>query len=261
MNSKVAEIRAIIEKKVRHPYLLKYIQVPIIDDDKLLLLVSAMEGLGLTERERENYALTAMLVQIALDIHEHVSNTQSLAGMKVRQLTVLAGDYYSGLYYKHLAETDDILMIRSLSKGIKKVNEHKTLLYQKEFKSVSMLLESTKNIEASILVQFSRFFGRDDMVPFMDRVLLLKRLLREKSDFLRDGNSPFFEALGSIVQTMPSPGGKQNVNALVEMLDEELVSLKQELNAEMNAIKNINAIVRTRAEELLGEIKIFVEEG
>ncbi|WP_245959435.1 heptaprenyl diphosphate synthase component 1 [Neobacillus piezotolerans] len=261
MNSKIAEIKGIIEKKVLHPYLLKYIQVPIIDDDKLMLLVSAMEGLDLTDRERENYALTAMLVQIALDIHEHVSNTQSLAGTKVRQLTVLAGDYYSGLYYKHLAESDDILMIRSLSKAIKRVNEHKTLFYQKEFNTVGMLFESIKNIEASILAKFSGFFGKDAWIPFMESLLLLKRLLKERNDYLRDGISPFFEALGAIVETSLAPGGKQNSDTLVDFLDHELVSLRLELKARMDALENINTSVRGRVEELLGEIKIFVEEG
>ncbi|WP_316570043.1 heptaprenyl diphosphate synthase component 1 [Neobacillus sp. YIM B06451] len=261
MNSKIAEIKGKIEKKVLHPYLLKYIQVPIIDSDKLLLLVSAMEGLDLTDRERENYALTATLVQIALDIHEHVTNSQSLAGTKERQLTVLAGDYYSGLYYKHLAESDDILMIRSLSRGIKKVNEHKTLLYQKEFKSVGLLLDSIKSIEASVLAKFSGFFGRDAWIPFMESFLLMKRLLKERNDFLRDGISPFFDALEAVVETVDLHGGNRNSGNLVELLDHELVSLRIELKERMNAVKNINEAVRSRAEELLGEIKIFVEEG
>ncbi|WP_231689691.1 heptaprenyl diphosphate synthase component 1 [Bacillus sp. FJAT-27245] len=261
MNSKIAEIKGLIEKKVLHPYLLKYIQVPIIDNDKLLLLVSAMEGLDLTDRERENYALTAMLVQIALDIHEHVSNTQSLAGTKVRQLTVLAGDYYSGLYYKHLAESDDILMIRSLSKGIKKVNEHKTLLYQKEFKSAGMLLETMKSIEASVLAKFFGFFGRDAWIPFMESFLLLKRLLKERNDYLTDGTSPFFDALYALDDTAALPRGNRHSGLLLELLDHELVSLRNELKDRMGAVKNVNASMRSRAEELLGEIKIFVEEG
>ncbi len=243
--------------------MLKYIQVPIIDDDKLLLLVSAMDGLSLSERERENYALTAMLVQIALDIHEHVTNTQSLTGAKVRQLNVLAGDYYSGLYYKHLAESDDILMIRTLSQGIKRVNEHKTLLYQKEFESTALLLESVKNIEASVLSRFSDFFGRGAWTPFIESLLLLKRLVKERNEYTRGEDSPFFDALEAAASKdgLESGLGNWNSSYLVDLLDQELALLKQELKTKMAAVMNMNDTLRNRVEDLLGEIKIFVEEG
>ena len=52
--------------------------------------------------------------------------------IKVRQLTVFAGDYYSGLYYKHLAKVGNISIIRMLSEGVKDINEHKVIVYHKE---------------------------------------------------------------------------------------------------------------------------------
>ena len=46
-----------------------------------------------------------------------VSNTLlEMNSMKDRQLTVLAGDYYSGLYYKYLSEIEDIHLIKSFQK-------------------------------------------------------------------------------------------------------------------------------------------------
>ena len=68
------DIKQQVEQRVFHPYLLKYIETPVIDEDKLLILVSIMERLELSYNEIENYAMTTMLVQIALDTHEHISN-------------------------------------------------------------------------------------------------------------------------------------------------------------------------------------------
>ena len=67
-----------------------------------LFLFQLMDHLELSYSEMQNYALSTMLIQIALDTHEHISNES--VEEKNRQLTVLAGDYFSGLYYKLLAD-------------------------------------------------------------------------------------------------------------------------------------------------------------
>jgi len=118
IRTKLTAFKEQLEQKVFHPYLLNYIQTPMVDEDKLLLLISIMDQLGLSGKEMKNYALPTMLVQIALDTHENVSNQdaseQDDTQLQSRQLTVLAGDYYSGLYYALLAEINDVLMIRAL---------------------------------------------------------------------------------------------------------------------------------------------------
>ncbi|WP_052445640.1 heptaprenyl diphosphate synthase component 1 [Bacillus sp. B-jedd] len=261
MKNRIADIRTLLENKILHPYLLQYIEEPFIDEDKLLLLVSAMDGLELADNEMKNYALTVMLVQIALDIHEHVSAKQSHSGLKVRQLTVLAGDYYSGLYYKHLAESDDILMIRSLSKGIKEVNEHKTLLYQKDFETSGSLIASLKTIESAIFSRLCDYFGREDWRSFAGNFLLLKRLLKERADYIKNGSSPYFEALTAVI----AKSGKGLNNGLheylIEKLDRQLFMLEKEIKERLDPYIHKNELLRGRLEELFSEINILVEEG
>jgi heptaprenyl diphosphate synthase len=254
---KVSEVKALIEQKVLHPYLLQHIEVPVIDEDKLLLLVSRMEGLGLSHNEQMNYALTAMLVQIALDTHEHVTNKKVSFDLKERQLTVLAGDYYSGLYYKHLAESDDILMIRALANGIKEVNENKILFYQKDFPSMDHLLTSVMNIEASLLARFSDYFGGSPWKPFAEGFLLLKRLLTERKLYSEKGFSPFFEAMESLPS--PEPGV-----SFLERLDRGIAGLATDVKARAKSLTDMNAVLQTRLDELaadISQLKIFVEEG
>jgi heptaprenyl diphosphate synthase len=144
IRQKFIDIKKQVENKVFHPYLLKHIETPVIDEDKLLILVSIMDRLELSYSEIQNYAKSTMLIQIALDTHEHISN--AIVDEKNRQLTVLAGDYYSGLYYKLLAESEDVIMIKELSKGIKEVNEHKISVYQKEADEIEVLMTSIKRI-------------------------------------------------------------------------------------------------------------------
>ena len=139
----------------------------------------------------ENYAMTTMLVQIALDTHEHISNAP--IDEKNRQLTVLAGDYYSGLYYKLLAETEDNLMIKELSKGIKEVNEHKISVYRKESRGIDELMTSIKRIESSLITRFSKYFKVDLWNEIIANLFFMKRLLRKRTYLLILEVQPLFD--------------------------------------------------------------------
>jgi len=71
---KFTNIREQVGKKVFDAYLLDHIETPIIDEDKLLILISIMDRIELSYSKMQNYAMSTMLIQIALDTHEHISN-------------------------------------------------------------------------------------------------------------------------------------------------------------------------------------------
>ena len=71
----IRELKHLIETKAYHPYLQKYTEKPVVDEDKLLLLWGLFNELEISSDERNHYMLSTMLVQIALDTHEKVSNT------------------------------------------------------------------------------------------------------------------------------------------------------------------------------------------
>ena len=68
---------------------------------------------------------------MGLDLHERVSVEPERAeqGMRSRQLFVLAGDYFSSLFYRFLAERGEIRTISRLSEAVCEVNEAKMELY------------------------------------------------------------------------------------------------------------------------------------
>lgn len=197
---KLADVKEQINEKIKHPYLLKHIEPPIIDEDKLLLLLSLLNKGSVPELIAKKYCITIMLIQIALDTHELVSNHRlDSEELKSRQLTVLAGVYYSGLYYKILAGIDDIEMIRSLAEGIKEVNEHKISLYQKSANTFDELMNDIKKIESSLFVKVACYLDDAEWNDFSANLLFVKRLNAERELFLQGRKSIVFEAIKNIV--------------------------------------------------------------
>ncbi|MDF2855435.1 MAG: heptaprenyl diphosphate synthase [Neobacillus sp.] len=265
IRQKFSDIKLQVEQRVNHPYLLKYIEVPEIDQDKLLVLLSIMERLELSYNELENYATTTMLVQIALDTHELISN--ETVDEKNRQLTVLAGDYYSGLYYKLLADSEDNFMIKELSKGIKEVNEHKISVYRNESRGIDELMTSVKRIESSLITRFSNYFKVDLWNELIANLFFMKRLLREENQFINSGSSRLFDRLKDI----NFPHNKHSVitseekRELLFICGQYLDNSKQTIVKGMNQLPFLNDMLEERITSIVNEhepiAKTLVEEG
>nr|WP_263325901.1 heptaprenyl diphosphate synthase component 1 [Neobacillus sp. Marseille-Q6967] len=267
IRQKFSDIKERVEQKVLHPYLIKYIDTPVIDEDKLLILISIMDRLELSYNDLKNYALTTMLVQIALDTHDHITN--EAVEEKYRQLTVLAGDYYSGLYYKLLADSEDIMMIRELSKGIKEVNEHKTFVYQREINGIEELMASISKIESSLLEKISDFFQVELWNKFISNLLFLKRLQIEKRKFINAEDSILFESMKEIVflrrnHSLTKLNDKQQQELLL-ICDHYIDKSKQFVLNGISQLPYLNDVLEARIFSIMNEpqpkAKTLVEEG
>lgn len=266
-------MKELVGQKVSHSYLVKYIQTPYIDEDKLLILISILEQLELSSNEMENYALTAMLIQIALDTHDNVPNdlttNKETENPKNKQLTVLAGDYFSGLYYKLLADTNDIQMIKALSQGVKEVNENKISVYQNEFDSVEKLMFSIKMIEGSLITKFLEYFQMGNWREMVINFLFAKRLLNEKKQYIQLGSSLLFEELKK--NTSPKCDiqlaklSNEQQKYLMLICDRYIDFSKQVIEKELKQLPYLNDLLRERITTILqyhhSVAKTFVEEG
>ena len=270
MKIKLADIKEQILEKVRHPYLHKYIESPDIDEDKLLLLISILDKVNLPETIAKNYALTTMLIQIALDTHELVSNNELKdEEKKDRQLTVLAGVYYSGLYYKILADLDEVDMIRSLAEGIKEVNEHKISVYQKSSIGIEVLMDDVKKIESSLFEKVTVFLDNKVWNEFASNFLFIKRLIAEKKLFLQGGKSVVFDALKKITFQKSGHGSTalslEQQNYLLHICDRYIDFSKNLIEECLKKLPFTNYMLEQRIESILNQHQpaaiTFVEEG
>ncbi|WP_342614111.1 heptaprenyl diphosphate synthase component 1 [Peribacillus frigoritolerans] len=258
----IRQLKRLIETKAQHRYLLKYIQKPSLDEDKLILLWGLFNDLDVTSEKRNQYIISTMLVQIALDTHEIVSNSgegiESPEVLKNRQLQVLAGDYYSGLYYQGLASVGNVDMIRILSSAIKKINDNKIILYQQgSINDVPTLLMTIKAIEASLIHKLGDYYSEPAWMELSEDLLLLKRLHVEKSSYMKSGQSIVFDVLrqmpfdDSIGGEVPISGKEEQIRS---QFDKCLWDARQSVERSLRKLAKLD-------DELLERVKAILEQS
>jgi heptaprenyl diphosphate synthase len=185
-----------IERAVDHPTLNRFIQVPYIDQDRVIMLYSMFNETGYIEHI-DDYITSISLVQIALDTHDKIRLNQANTDRerKLRQLTVLAGDYYSSQYYQLLAKYGDFRMIRYLSEAIQKVNEYKTSFFKQEYKGLGHFFDLIKQIESTLLLNVAKFLDLPKLKHIIGDYFFVKRLITEKKDFIEGRLTLFFHSL------------------------------------------------------------------
>lgn len=194
--NKLTYIKQVIEQKLSHPYLLKHVHTPNIDDDKILLLYELFQKADVSEEDIEKYVVTAMLVQIALDTHDLVGKEKCNSRKEYvkRQLTVLAGDYFSGLYYDILANMNDIRMIQTFAEAIRDINEHKIRLYQ-FYQDSKIMIDSLVKMETALFQRIGTHLNINHIVHLSKSYLSFKRICQEIENIDMGINSVFINRL------------------------------------------------------------------
>lgn len=193
------EVKTQILNAIKHPYLNKHLLPPTIDEVKVTLLIELMDQHHFTKEKIIHYCKALMIHQIALDTHELVSTYEGTPqDREKKQLTVLEGDFYSGLYYEALSNTGEISLIKELSYAVKEMNEQKINLVHHKFTSLEELLRCITMIESTILVHFANYIGSNESIKKIENKCLITRLEQE-SQHLKDGeDSDFIKHLGSL---------------------------------------------------------------
>lgn len=227
-NQDVYNIKHLIRTKSKHAYIEKYIKKPMIDMEKVIILHHLYNHINIPVAKKQQYITTIMLIQIALDTHEQVPiKTDAKTGDLEKQLSVLAGDYYSGLYYLLLSELEDIEMIQVLANAIKYINEYKMKLYYSEVDSVEQLKMTIKKIESLLFTNVASYLNESMIVPIIEEWLLLNRLVKEKESILQKKDTLF-------INTAKNVRSNSRYHSIIDIVDREIASSVHTLNNLLN---------------------------
>jgi heptaprenyl diphosphate synthase len=144
------------------------------------------------------------LLQMALDIHETVSldKPKTEEQMRIRQLTVLAGDYYSSQFYRLLSEQGEVDAVACLAQATCRINEAKMRLYalrDDTRTSSSVWLPLIRRIRGELLAALADFFHAENRWghswrPLAERLMALDYLVsprvKETFPWLADDSVP-----------------------------------------------------------------------
>ncbi|MNJ42296.1 Heptaprenyl diphosphate synthase component 1 [compost metagenome] len=138
-------ISNLAQKYVGYDMISKYTELPTFPIPRVHLLYTFLNThkQDYTPDAAQSCALASFLVQLGLDTHDLIDqNTEKVEDtlMRSRQLKVLAGDYFSSVFYELLAAEGNITTIASMCGAICEVNRLKVNLYSK-LKSMRLTAE------------------------------------------------------------------------------------------------------------------------
>ena len=150
----------------RDPFVEKHIGRPRTSAFFVKVLYLLLKSFSLPNDRVRTHCVATALLQMGLDLHERVSVEPERAeqGMRSRQLYVLAGDYFSSLFYRFLAENGEIRTISRLSEAVCRVNEAKMELYSLGASRVSppTYLDLIRRIQGGLPYALSDLFHRGE---------------------------------------------------------------------------------------------------
>lgn len=221
LHEEISKLKKEIDDRLNHDYLMKHIPHPVIDEDKLLVVYLMFKESG-RHRDLNHYVTSIMLIQTALDTHETIAPKNEFGehGTKNRQLTVLAGDYYSALFYRILAELENKELLVQIAGAIEQMNVDKMNFYNGDL-PWHQKFQLLRSIETAIILPLADALGFSSWKSFIADYFFAKRLVFEKYHLL-NGKIPKF-----LYQLLTRSNGTKK--QLSQMLDQYINELSPAL--------------------------------
>lgn len=237
------KIKNKLQKKIAHTFVDQYVQSPYININKIIALILIFNDIDQTEKDKEDLILSVILVQLALDTHDVVSNEityESEFHETERQLTVLAGDYYSGLYYELLAKKGETNFIHILAQAIKYINEQKMTLYNHEINSWSNLLFVWRQIDHHLYLKVADHYGLStEKSHYISELLYISRLYEELSHIHNKQHSYIKDYVNKKLVLPPEYTSELSIEKEILESKNKLQKLHTAVPYEYKEVKNI----------------------
>lgn len=208
--------------RLNHPYVHQYLSAPVIDGDKLLVYYLLFRENGKYQDIGE-YVSSVMFAEVGLDTHEKmtIENLDEKKEVRSRQLIVLAGDFYSSLYYFSLSGQGDIQMVRWIAEAIQEFNIHKChLFYPSNALDWEQKCAVLQQIESALVAKIAEKLGLSEWAPAISDYFLFKRLTIERNCFLHKNRDS--SLLFHIIKNQPI-----NRSLLLKALDEKIKAIRK----------------------------------
>lgn len=156
-----SRIQDMAKPYIEYDMILSHTALPAFPEARAGLLLAFMKANGVQEDSGELYALVTSLVQLGMDTHDLVpesNDRKEQEAARSRQLKVLAGDYFSARFYHLLSQAGKIEVVRQLSQSICEANRLKMNLYLR-MKQLKMTADDYLHQSVAIKTQLFQSFG------------------------------------------------------------------------------------------------------
>lgn len=173
----IQRFKEAVFKHVRHRTLQQFTGQPIVDDKRMFYALLPFFNGDATTEHKQN-AVVVGVVHAALAAHDLIEEQAAIS--KAQQLTVLAGDYYSGRYYQILAASQNISLIQSLSQAIIIRCEQKAKAYETMRLTKEQWLTALQQMESVLITHYFATEQFSHYSAIVEQGLLLQRLYEEQ---------------------------------------------------------------------------------
>ncbi|RNF40505.1 heptaprenyl diphosphate synthase component 1 [Planococcus salinus] len=220
IHSKIRLMESDVKNAVRQRTLETCTGGPSIERTRLFFLLLPLFTGKPWSGEIEASAKTVSIVYAALHAHDQV---KEVATTKKQQLTVLAGDFYSGIYYQMLANLNNFTLIQRLATAITKVSEQKTSFYETVIRSEEEIERSVQIIESDLLTTFYRYYGYEEYAQLAEVSLQYVRYSEELAYWEAGVHTQLLKTLYHSLQ--PAASIETWLMEKLDQLEEEMLEL------------------------------------